>query len=456
MDMMTLGAAKKMVEETMQGVTDGLSAYQIAVNNGFSGTETEWLNSLKGEKGEQGLKGDNGSVGPQGPQGETGPKGDPGETGPKGDQGEPGPQGDTGPVGPDGYTPIKGVDYWTEADMDAVLAELRNADDALAGKTILCLGDSLMAGNGWVGGYANCLKENHPKANIINIAVSGATLVPNENHNYVRAQLYNYINTEGTVAPDVIFFDGGGNDALHKVEIGTGKLNSSYINDIETTICDALEYFIVYARQNYPNAKLLYCSHHPMMQWSEDNSVVPGVPTPDVQVANLEAIEKVLQKWGVPVADIFRKGGLTSNLKEHLELYFMEGDTLHLNESGYRFVAPVVETAFQNLYANKVGQGPKGENYAVKIVTEVPDALLPNVFYNFGEVTELNIVLAEPEDKTHLNEYMFEFKSGETKTEFVYDASVITFATEAIIETKHIYQCSIINGIGVIVGVAYE
>lgn len=67
MDMMTLGAAKKMVEETMQDVSalkgaDGLSAYQIAVNNGFSGTETEWLNSLKGEKGE---------VGPQGPQGEA-------------------------------------------------------------------------------------------------------------------------------------------------------------------------------------------------------------------------------------------------------------------------------------------------------------------------------------------------------------------------------------------------
>lgn len=30
----------------------GYSAYEIAVINGFSGTEEEWLASLKGEKGE--------------------------------------------------------------------------------------------------------------------------------------------------------------------------------------------------------------------------------------------------------------------------------------------------------------------------------------------------------------------------------------------------------------------
>lgn len=33
---------------------DGKSAYQSAVENGFIGTEEEWLNSLKGEKGEDG------------------------------------------------------------------------------------------------------------------------------------------------------------------------------------------------------------------------------------------------------------------------------------------------------------------------------------------------------------------------------------------------------------------
>ena len=39
--------------------TAGKSAYEIAVDNGFVGTETEWLESLKGEQGD---KGDNGTT----------------------------------------------------------------------------------------------------------------------------------------------------------------------------------------------------------------------------------------------------------------------------------------------------------------------------------------------------------------------------------------------------------
>ena len=61
---------------------DGKSAYQIAVNNGFVGTEAEWIASLKGETGPigpagpQGQTGETGAIGPVGPQGEVGPKGD--------------------------------------------------------------------------------------------------------------------------------------------------------------------------------------------------------------------------------------------------------------------------------------------------------------------------------------------------------------------------------------------
>ena len=41
--------------------------------------------------------------------------------------------------------------------------------DKLAGKTILCAGDSLMRGNGWLGGFKNCLAESHPDTTIDNI-----------------------------------------------------------------------------------------------------------------------------------------------------------------------------------------------------------------------------------------------------------------------------------------------
>lgn len=60
-----------------QGI-QGLSAYQVAVQHGFEGTEAEWLISLKGEKGETGPKGDKGDTGEKGATGEKGPKGDTG------------------------------------------------------------------------------------------------------------------------------------------------------------------------------------------------------------------------------------------------------------------------------------------------------------------------------------------------------------------------------------------
>ena len=70
---------------------DGKSAYLLAVEHGYSGSESEWLTSLKGEKGDAGQPG------------ERGEKGDPGE------QGIPGEKGETGADGKDGFSPIAAV-----------------------------------------------------------------------------------------------------------------------------------------------------------------------------------------------------------------------------------------------------------------------------------------------------------------------------------------------------------
>ena len=70
---------------------DGKSAYLLAAEHGYSGSESEWLASLKGEKGDAGQPG------------ERGEKGDPGE------QGIPGEKGDTGADGKDGFSPIAAV-----------------------------------------------------------------------------------------------------------------------------------------------------------------------------------------------------------------------------------------------------------------------------------------------------------------------------------------------------------
>lgn len=59
---------------------DGKSAYQLAVEQGFSGTLTQWLDSLKGAKGDTGERGLQGIQGTQGPQGLQGVSGEDGES----------------------------------------------------------------------------------------------------------------------------------------------------------------------------------------------------------------------------------------------------------------------------------------------------------------------------------------------------------------------------------------
>lgn len=85
----------------------GDSAYEIWLNEGHTGTEEDFLNSLKGEtgpagpQGPQGVKGETGSTGPQG---ETGPAGPQGPQGIKGETGSQGPQGEAGAAGAKGET----------------------------------------------------------------------------------------------------------------------------------------------------------------------------------------------------------------------------------------------------------------------------------------------------------------------------------------------------------------
>jgi len=93
-----------MTPEEIANIT-GKSAYDVAVDSGFVGTDAEWLLSLKGDtgsKGDQGEKGDKGDAGDQGIQGDKGEKGDTGEKGEQGMKGDTGGQGIQGVKGDKG------------------------------------------------------------------------------------------------------------------------------------------------------------------------------------------------------------------------------------------------------------------------------------------------------------------------------------------------------------------
>ena len=97
-------AATNAVKQAKEaGTFDGQSAYALAVQLGFTGSEAAWIASLKGAKGDKGDKGDTGAQGPKGETGATGPQGPQGPTGATGARG---PTGATGPQGPAGASAV--------------------------------------------------------------------------------------------------------------------------------------------------------------------------------------------------------------------------------------------------------------------------------------------------------------------------------------------------------------
>lgn len=94
----------------------------------------------------------------------------------------------------------------------------------------------------------------------------------------------------------------------------------------------------------------------------------------------------------------------------------------------------------------------KQDKIPVETSSQTTITIDPNKYYSFGEAASLNITLGTPTDNTIYNEYMFEFNSGATPTSLTLPNTVEWVQTPTI-EASKTYQVSIVNNIGIIVGV---
>lgn len=89
----------------------------------------------------------------------------------------------------------------------------------------------------------------------------------------------------------------------------------------------------------------------------------------------------------------------------------------------------------------------------------IPDtttySIEPNVFYIWEMVDQLDLTLIEPKNNSIYNEYMFEFKSGNTATTLILPNNIKWVKTPSI-DVNNTYQCSIVNNIGIINNVSNE
>mgnify|MGYP004719474307 CR=1 FL=1 len=111
---------QQLLQKISEKGKDGKSAYEIAIEHGFVGTETEWLESLKGVDGKDGVNGKDGC------DGRNGVDGLPGKDGKDGADGLPGRDGINGSDGKSAY--IIAVEHGFSGTENEWLQSLKGAD----------------------------------------------------------------------------------------------------------------------------------------------------------------------------------------------------------------------------------------------------------------------------------------------------------------------------------------
>lgn len=149
---------------------NGLSAYEIAKNGGFIGTEEEWLKSLKGADGAKGEQGEQGIQGAQGIQGEKGKD------------------------GIDGKTPVKGTDYFTAEDKTEFTAEVaKSLEGKITNKANLVNSSNIFDFDAWA---KELQKLNppvfHGKLDELNFDEKSITITPTERDTYTNGWQLKY------------------------------------------------------------------------------------------------------------------------------------------------------------------------------------------------------------------------------------------------------------------------
>lgn len=128
--------------------------------------------------------------------------------------------------------------------------------------------------------------------------------------------------------------------------------------------------------------------------------------------------------------------------------YSQTADSVNKLSNG-GFIFSNVITPFSGRFILLKGVSTSGTALINK--SEITATILPNVFYKWGEVDSLTISFEE-ETPNILNEYMFEFESGDTAT-ILTVPNTVKWINEPSIEPNSIYQVSIVNNIGVIGGI---
>ena len=226
----------------------------------------------------------------------------------------------------------------------------KNNDNLLYGKKIVCIGDSIVKGQGYNGdtkgnkSYVDMIAEKNNMA-CINYAVSGATIMSGTNETVFH--ICDNIETMDEDA-DYIIVGGGYNDHIYRGTIGS--LTDDYTSEITNTsrIIGGTEYMCRKLLERYEGKKILFVFSHKIKDtpYTKINDYNNGSHT---MTEVHDAIESVLKKYSIPYCDLYNTSCFNTAISSYLK-YTANNDGTHPTKEGYeKFYVPYVEAKLKLL-----------------------------------------------------------------------------------------------------------
>lgn len=196
---------------------------------------------------------------------------------------------------------------------------------------------------------------------------------------------------------------------------------------------------------------------------SHNDWYVPACGQLALMYLNMTEINAALAKIGgtaLAAADYWSSSESSSNFA--WRVYFRNGHVNNYGKGDYcyrvRFVRDISTEKKTPLKDYTLGLNDKIEVKQDKIpvqsygTSSTTLSIAPNVLHKWGTVSTLTITLTAPTDTSVYNEYMIQFTSGSTPTTLSVP-STVKWVSEPKIEANKTYQISIVDNIGLIVGV---
>ena len=321
--------------------------YLLAQEAGYKGTYEEWLESIKGEKGE------------------------------------------------DGHSPVITIEngYWYIDGVNTNVIAQTNTNK-WEGRSAVFIGDSITYGVGTNKIYYEYIKETLLLGNVKAFGVSGSCISSKSDYGLDNSPLSNRINSIPSADLIVVFM--GTNDYGHETPLGS-------IDDTDdVSFYGALNFVAKTLITNNPTSTIIFVT--PLHRYGFGTSKILNQSFTYDYLPNgvghslkdyKDAIVNVCERWSIPVVDLYGNSGINPAIPSIKNNYFTDG--IHPNSNGHERISEIICNELEDLYVGVKNEAIDNESdlmqYGNKFVSSFTEhnraSSVLNIYLEKGQTVTL-------------------------------------------------------------------